>query len=141
MPSSRYAPPTPTFSSSQGTHAANVASSDVKFTATFDSAVTGVAVGDFGLTSSNADVVYTTSVSGTGKVWVLTASVTDGYANTDFAVTMPSDSGAISKPNAAGANNGFKLQCTCHDDTHHWCQHLLTTSSLQRPQTALRSPR
>lgn len=64
------------------------------------------------MTSSNAGVTHTTALTGSGKEWVLTVTVTGGYANADFAVTMPENSGAIVQKNAAGDNNGFTLQCT-----------------------------
>ena len=108
----RYQPPAPTFSSSEGASAATTASNVIPITATFNQAVTGVTAADFGFTSSNTDVSITTAVSGSGKVWVLTATVTDSFADTDITVTMPQESGAISPLNAAGTNNGFNLKCT-----------------------------
>ena len=72
-----------------------------------------MAQSDFGLSSSNAAVTHTTALTGSGKEWVLTVTVTGGYANTDFAVTIPENSGSIEQKNAVGDNNGFTLQCEC----------------------------
>lgn len=119
----RYEPPTATFSSSQGITGSSVSQPQVKITATFDHAVTGVTAADFGLASSNAAVTYSTALSGSGKTWVLTATITGGHANTDFTVTMPQNSGAIVKRNAAGANNGFSLLCTFPGASVYSCGH------------------
>ena len=109
----RYEPPTAVFSSSQGVTGSSVSEPQVKFTASFDHAVSGVTAADFGLLSSNAAVAYSTAVTGSGKTWVITATITSGHADTDFSVTMAQDSGSIVKPNAAASNNGFALLCTC----------------------------
>ena len=106
-----YTPPLPTFSSVDGPTGTLVSHSVITFTATFTYAVTGVAVGDFGLSSTNGAVGYTTAVSSSDNLaWVLTVTLNSGFAATDFAVTMPRDSGAIVDKNMAATNNGFKIK-------------------------------
>ena len=79
-------------------------------TATFNVAVTGVVAADFGLASSTSGVTTTTSLATSDNmVWVLSVSVTGGYASTAFSVTMPENSGSITDKNGAGTNNGFFL--------------------------------
>ena len=108
----RYNPPTPTFSSSIGVSGTVEATPQLTYTATFDTAVTGVVAADFGLASSVAGVTTTKSVSTTDNlVWVLAVEITAGFATTDVSVTIPLDSGAIANKNAAGTNNGFYLTC------------------------------
>ena len=84
----------------------------ITFTATFDKAVTGVAASDFGLASTASGVTTTVSMSTVdSQTYVLSVTVTAGFKNTDFSVTMGRDSGSISPVNAAGTNNGFFIRC------------------------------
>ena len=107
-----YEPPTATFSSDAGPSGTEVNGLELKYTATFDSAVTGVAVADFGLTSSAGGLTYTAAVATTDNInWVLTATVTGGYTDSTLAVTMPANSGSIVDKNAVATNNGFSLDC------------------------------
>ena len=109
-----YEPPTPIFSSSYGDHGEVVYEPRITFTATFDHAISGLVKADFGVVASNSDVVYTSAVASTdGKKWVLTLTVSDNFAETDFTLTMPRDSGVIVNKNAAASNNGFFLHCAC----------------------------
>ena len=108
-----YVPPTPTFASSHGPSGTTVASSVILFTAVFDNPVSGVQPSDFNVVSSDGTVTWAESVSTTDNLsWVLAVSVASGFANTDFSVSMPRDSGAITDKNAAATNNGFSLTCT-----------------------------
>ena len=108
----RYTPPTPTFSSSHGPTGTAVTVTDIKFTATFDYAVANVAKGDFNVQSSASGVTWTETVSTTdNKVWELIVSVTGGFVDTAFSVSMARDSGSITRPNAAATNNGFSISC------------------------------
>ena len=130
----RYTPPTPTFSSDRGPSATVVRGSELKYTATFDSAVTGVVVADFGLASTTAGVVTTKSVSTADNInWVLTVIVTGGVAETDLSVTMPANSGSIENKNTAGTNNGFFLTCTL-------CGWMLVTPTSRAPTHAHNLP-
>lgn len=110
-PRRRYNPPRPTFSSSHGATGSTVTAASMTFTATFDSAVTGVVASDFGLASSVGTVTTSASAASSDNlVWVLSVTVTGNYAATQLSVTMADNSGSVAPANAAASNNGFLLQ-------------------------------
>ena len=117
----------------------------VTFTATFDHAVAGVVGSDFNVASTNGVVTWTETVTkkdATGKVWEVAVSVSGGFADTDFSVSTPENSGAIDRPNAAATNNNFALLCTCVVVDVHRCRYPLTLAPLHvcaAPQTARRA--
>ena len=109
----RYQPPTPTFSSSHGPTGSVSRTSVVKFTATYDHAVSSVTGADFNVASTTPGVSWTEAVAASAddKTWELFVSVASGFGATNFSVSTPRNSGSISPPNAAGTNNGFHIQC------------------------------
>lgn len=129
-----YAPPKPTFSSSQGATGATVNADVILFTATFTGAVTGVTAADFGLVKSDASVLTTEAVSSNAAntEWVLAVTVTGGHGTSAMSVTMAQDSGAISPKTAAATNNGFSLSYAAPT--------VVLTSSETSPTTATSIP-
>ena len=100
-----YDPPQPVYSTS----ASLVHASTFEVTATFDSAVSGVAASDFGVTSSAGGLGYAVSVASADgaaahTVWVATLSITGARASSILqAAAMPTASGAIHPANQAGS--------------------------------------
>lgn len=118
----RYRPPVPVLSS--GTRPNDSWTSDltIRFTATFSTAVSGVAKSDFRLdVGSLTSVTSTVAPGGSGAtpntVWVLSVTIADVITSSSFSarswvkVTMLALSGSISPVNAAANNpgNSFRL--------------------------------
>ena len=113
-----YDPPLPVLSSAMtaGTrrlaaHGDVINVDTLYFTATFDAAVSGVAVSDFNLDKGNLDVIKAvTPSSGTHTVFVLSVHVKGrGITDQTITVSMDEGSGVISPKNEAAASS-FALE-------------------------------
>ena len=98
----QYSPPKPTLSSSSGP--TTTSDTTILVTATFDTAVTGVAVADFNGGSAFPSVpgITYSVAAGTGGAWVLTIALAHSPRNSrSWTFNFVAGSGSISQPNAA----------------------------------------
>ena len=105
-----YQRPVPVFSSSQGATGTRVGSDTLSFTATFPTAMTGVAASDFVVSAGGLDTSTSSveNVGGTGVVWAVDVTI-GGSDRVETTVSVSMAAEVASPCNAAASNDGFNL--------------------------------